>query len=458
LEFCKNYKNKMQLIVALILAVFAVTFVFGNDEIKRLPGLKNNINFKHYSGYLQVSRTHFLHYWFVESQNDPANDPLIFWYNGGPGCSSLLGLLTEMGPYEINSNGKTLHENPNAWNKFASVVYIEAPAGVGFSFSTDGNTTTNDDQTAIENYEGIKQFFMRHPSFQNHSTFITGESYGGIYLPMLASQIINGQNDYPINFDGMAIGNGLLSDKLSSETTLPFMYYHGMIGETLWTKIQKDCCDGCIETCDFSNVTEKCYRIIGSVENNNYGINPYNIYDICDPNSKHNSRRFYAYQEKLVPKQFQFFKDGLKANKDPCMEDTQITSYMNLPYVRRALHILKDLPEWEECSGVGYQRQYNDMTTFFEKILEAKVPILLYYGDVDMVCNFMHGQKFVSQLGLPIKKEQTLWEVNDQTAGFQTVYEGLTFITIRGAGHMAPGWKAPQTYHALKQFVFNQPI
>lgn len=82
---------------------------------------------------------------FVESQNDPSNDPLIFWYNGGPGCSSLEGLLKEMGPYQINPDGKTLRENPNSWNKFASVVYIEAPAGVGFSYASDGNTKTNDD-------------------------------------------------------------------------------------------------------------------------------------------------------------------------------------------------------------------------------------------------------------------------------------------------------------------------
>lgn len=53
----------------------------------------------------------------MESQGDPAKDPLIFWFNGGPGCSSLDGLLNEMGPYNTNYDGKTLRANENAWNK-----------------------------------------------------------------------------------------------------------------------------------------------------------------------------------------------------------------------------------------------------------------------------------------------------------------------------------------------------
>ena len=81
---------------------------------------------------------------FVESQNDPVKDPLIFWYNGGPGCSSILGLLGEHGPYFPKSCG-ILRKNPDSWNTNASVVYIESPVGVGYSYGKSSDDYIADD-------------------------------------------------------------------------------------------------------------------------------------------------------------------------------------------------------------------------------------------------------------------------------------------------------------------------
>lgn len=52
---------------------------------------------------LQVNKTHGvnLYYWFIESRNDPSSDPLVVWLTGGPGCSSMLALLVENGPFLI---------------------------------------------------------------------------------------------------------------------------------------------------------------------------------------------------------------------------------------------------------------------------------------------------------------------------------------------------------------------
>lgn len=85
-----------------------------------------------YSGYLNFSKSSY-HYTFFDSQRDPDNDPLVLWLNGGPGCSSMIGMLTEDGPFLSETNATTLRLNPNAWNKRANLLYIESPGGVGFS-------------------------------------------------------------------------------------------------------------------------------------------------------------------------------------------------------------------------------------------------------------------------------------------------------------------------------------
>lgn len=65
-----------------------------------------------------------MHYFYFPSQADPAKDPLLFWFNGGPGCSSLLGALYEHGPFIYNDAFTFLVNNPESWNKRANTVYI----------------------------------------------------------------------------------------------------------------------------------------------------------------------------------------------------------------------------------------------------------------------------------------------------------------------------------------------
>uniref|UniRef100_A0A914KZM8 Carboxypeptidase n=1 Tax=Meloidogyne incognita TaxID=6306 RepID=A0A914KZM8_MELIC len=219
-----------------------------DDEItEKLPGQNSDLNFKHYSGYLQVSKTKFLHYVLTKSQNNPDKDPLILWLNGGPGCSSLLGLFTELGPYLLSEDGSNkLIKNPYAWNNNANVLFLESPAGVGYSYSTDGDLTTNDDETANYNYEALKQFLKKFPEYKGRPTIISGESYAGIYLPMLANLIIKRQKKLTINLKGVLIGNGMLSQILNINTMPLYAYNHAIIDEELWQYFGKKCCKGCV--------------------------------------------------------------------------------------------------------------------------------------------------------------------------------------------------------------------
>jgi hypothetical protein len=93
------------------------TFLLGaNAAIKEheldptnFPGCRSDqgcaMRSKQYSGYIPLDAsvgcradvTRHMHYWFVTSENDPANDPVVLWLNGGPGASSVWGFLVENG-------------------------------------------------------------------------------------------------------------------------------------------------------------------------------------------------------------------------------------------------------------------------------------------------------------------------------------------------------------------------
>ncbi|EFO88835.1 hypothetical protein CRE_06322 [Caenorhabditis remanei] len=95
---------------------------------------------------------------------------------------------------------------------------------------------------------------------------------------------------------------------------------------------------------------------------------------------------------------------------------------------------------------------------FIKKIVRNHVRVLVYYGDTDMACNFIMGQQFVDQLGLRRTLKKTPWKFDRQIAGFKTLFDWLSFITIRGAGHVAPQWRAPQMYYAVQHFLLNHPL
>ena len=93
------------------------------------------------------------------------------------------------------------------------MVYIESPVGVGFSYSNDSNDyITNDNQTASENYQFVQLFLQEFPQFSQNEFWITGESYAGVYGPMLANLIVTGSDSQLIsNFQGFSLGNPVTS-------------------------------------------------------------------------------------------------------------------------------------------------------------------------------------------------------------------------------------------------------
>lgn len=88
----------------LLLSPAAVQQAHGAPEhalITSIPGFVAPFPSKHYAGYVTVNASHgrSLYYYFVESESNPATDPVVLWLNGGPGCSSFDGFIYEHGTY-----------------------------------------------------------------------------------------------------------------------------------------------------------------------------------------------------------------------------------------------------------------------------------------------------------------------------------------------------------------------
>ncbi len=140
-----------------------------------------------YSGYLKATETKSLHYTFAESLDSPETDPIIIWFNGGPGCSSMLGMMQELGPIVVDDGEEYFHTNPHPWNERANVLFLESPAGVGWSVAgTDADLDTNDMVQSQDAINALRSWFVKFPEYLPNGLFVSGESYGGIYVPYLA--------------------------------------------------------------------------------------------------------------------------------------------------------------------------------------------------------------------------------------------------------------------------------
>lgn len=199
--------KQMILFLALFISLFfEQSLSCSSDEIKELPGLCDKINFKQYSGYLDGGKGKKLFYWFVESQSKPSEDPVTLWLNGGPGCSSLGAFFTAHGPFRVDADGKTLKLDQYSWNTMANMLYLESPVNVGFSYNStplDAADLYNDIVSIDAKYYALIDFFRKFPNFKKNKFYITGESYAGVYIPLLTRKILENRQTNGFNFQGI---------------------------------------------------------------------------------------------------------------------------------------------------------------------------------------------------------------------------------------------------------------
>lgn len=383
---------------------------------------------KQYTGYLDVEevKKHFF-FWFFESRNDPKNDPVILWLNGGPGCSSSTGLFFELGPSFINATLQPVY-NPYAWNSNASVIFLDQPVGVGYSY-TDGDDVVTSAAAAKDVYVFLELFFQKFPQFASNQFHIAGESYAGHYIPAFASEIINNA-DRSFELTSVLIGNGITDSLVQNRYYRPMACGEGGYKPVLSTE-ECEAMDRALPTCEA--LTKVCYQA-----QNAFTCVPANIY--CG------NALVQPYQKTgLNP--YDIRKDC--ASGDTCyVEMDYVEEYLNLEFVREAVGSKVD--SFTGCDNSVFLNfilsgdESKPFQQYVKELLEKGVAVLLYEGDKDFICNWLGNHAWSDELQYTkhdFFEVQPLrpWHTSEgKLAGEVKNYGDFTFARVYDAGHMVP--------------------
>ena len=431
------------------------------DQVLKMPGLSYEPAFNQFSGYIQLAGTEkHIHYWLVEAEIP--NAPLVFWTNGGPGCSGLIGFMTEQGPFRPDESGN-IFPNEYAWNKIANMVFLEQPVGVGFSYSDNKDDySIGDDQAAKDNLATIRGFLTKFPEFANSPLYITSESYGGHYMPTLADAIIN-YNDATesnkLNFMGFAVGNPYTDYYSGVGAEMETYWGKQLLPKPLWDRYVANGCLSVEQQLNNSVCTYMAFDFMKKIGN----LNPYALdYPVC-LSSQQRAMRAFIYGGVASDGGVNSYGSAY----EPC-EDDFSTNYLNDPAVKKAIHAKDDI-EWVECSRTTKYQMADKMLPmekYYRTILNSKthpnLRILVYSGDDDSVCGTVGTQRWIYDLGFPVDSLWSTWSVDGQTAGYITTFNTpfskesrFAFMTVHGAGHEVPTYKPKEALDLFQRYLEN---
>ncbi|RLO11345.1 hypothetical protein DYB28_011563 [Aphanomyces astaci] len=394
-------------------------------------------NTRHEFGYIKLPhKTNDQYFYsFFESRNDPATDPLVLWLEGGPGSSSTWTLFNVNGPCFIGDDVNSTEPNPHSWTNRANVIWLDQPTGVGFSQGDFQDDDHNEGDVGRNVYEFLQGWLKEHPTFQSRPFFLTGQSYGGHYVPAAAHYIVTRQsatnqttNTIPINLQGIAIGNGFtdtpvqlpmivdmvesVKDQynitLASPAELSQMRRYALVVAHL------------IEQCQLPNETTSCLdalemwgeRLLAPMTTNP-SRNPYDIRQVCDPNCT-----------------------------DYGMAKTGV--YLNQPWIQARLGVNKSY-SWNNATvamafiGDGGK----SAVQYMPAVLESGVRVLLYVGDADLMCDYKGNDAWSKALKWSGQAAYNAAEVQDlvvhgNIAGQVRSAGNLAFVRVFNSGHGVP--------------------
>ncbi|WVQ79509.1 pheromone-processing carboxypeptidase KEX1 [Cryptococcus sp. DSM 104549] len=387
-----------------------------------------------------------LFFMMAKARRSAGKGRVLFWFNGGPGCSSFDGSLMEVGPFrtvprsEAASGQVEVKMVEGGWEEFANVVFVDQPPGTGFSFAPTDGYLHDFDELSAHLIQFMKNFYEIFPELQGVDTYLAGESFAGQYIPYFADAIIKSPDlpDFPLK--GIAIGNGWIDPVKQYPGYVDFAYEKGLIKPGT---PEADKMDAALKRCQesmnqytdpFKTPTniDHCGEVMDSV------TQPFtqelNGKKVC----------MNVYDVRLV--------DDWPAcgmNWPPDLPD--VYTFLRQDDTIAALHASAKETAWVECdnkvSSELHLKHSFQAGALLPGILEAGVPILMFAGAEDLICNYKGIENIVNDLSWDGQAgfgnvTSNEWYLNDTQVGTWQTSRGLTYAKIFASSHMV-GFDVP---------------
>ncbi|WVR08292.1 hypothetical protein IAU60_005341 [Kwoniella sp. DSM 27419] len=388
-----------------------------------------------------------LFFLMIKARRAAGKQRVIFWFNGGPGCSSFDGSLMEVGPFrtvpasETESGKVEIRLVEGGWEEFATVVFIDQPPGTGYSYIPTNGYLHDLDQSSAHLIQFLQNFYHVFPEYRNVDTYLAGESFAGQYIPYFANALLKTTilPNYPLR--GIAIGNGWIDPIQQYPGYVDFAYEKGLIkpGTPEAEKM-----DAALATCqaEMDKYTD-LFKTPSSIDHCGEVMDSVSAPFTQELNGKKVCMN--VYDVRLV--------DDWPAcgmNWPPDLPD--VYTFLRRDDVVAALHATAKETAWVECDGkVASELHLQNSPTagaYLPGILEAGVPILMFAGAEDLICNYKGIERIVNNLswnGQGGFANATIneWYLNDTQVGTWQESRGLTYANVFASSHMV-GFDVPQ--------------
>ncbi|KZF25704.1 pheromone-processing carboxypeptidase kex1 [Xylona heveae TC161] len=418
-----------------------------------LPGAPDGPLLKMHAGHIEITPEHHgnLFFWFYQNRHIANKQRTVIWLNGGPGCSSMDGALMEIGPYRLTKDGNLTY-NEGSWDEFANVLFVDQPVGTGFSYVDTDSYIHDLDEMADQFITFLEKWFSLFPDYEHDDLYIAGESYAGQYIPYIAQEILNRGKGWMLK--GLLIGNGWISPVDQYLSYLPFAYNRGLVqgdsDDAKRLESQQSVCTQALNNPDGANhvdvgqcedILQELLRVTNTHSDGGKGC--INMYDI---------RLSDTYP-------------SCGMNWPPDLSN--VTPYLRRPEVVRALHINPDKKAgWTECSGAvssKFRAKNSKPSIQLLPSLLEHVPIVLFSGDQDLICNHLGTEELIHNMEWNGGKGFELspgtwaprrhWTFEGEPAGIYQEARNLTYVLFYNSSHMVPFDYARRSRDMLDRFM-----